>query len=112
MLCIPPPIEKPPNTPLPDPETDPEWYGEGWVRYPLDKVLYHLQHPQFFKSKCELSMILNRLGKDLFSDGSTTAQVSAETLRKHLADLGVWNFSLSGRLGASHAVFPFELNLQ
>jgi hypothetical protein len=112
MLCTPPLIQEAPNTPLPDTEKSQEWYGESWVLYPQDPTLYPLRHPHFFKSKCELIVILNRLSKDMYHKHGSNADVSEDVLRKHLIDLGVWHFSLPRQLSSSHVVFPFELNLQ
>lgn len=120
LLCIPPLVQHPPATPLPDPDQFPGWYGESQLAYPQDSATYRAYHPHFFKAKCDLGCIINRLGQELFykkqnSDGGfeyTVRQLSQETLQKHLIDLGNWQFFLPATLSATDIVFPFELNLQ
>lgn len=33
-------IKKPPDVPLPDPATNPKWYGQIWLKYPGDTKLH------------------------------------------------------------------------
>lgn len=53
----PPYLDRPPVDPLPDPTTEPEWYGETWLQYPRSGVLVptHLGHNM--KLKCDLNVI-------------------------------------------------------
>lgn len=113
MLRLPPLCATAPATAPPDTENNPDWYCDTSVHYPLDETMYSLQHPQFFKSKCELSLIINEVGKTMFDDaGNRVTQPSEQALQKLLTQLGAWKFSLPPKLNESHVVFPFELNLQ
>ena len=113
MLSLPPLSAITPAAALPDPQSNPDWYGDTRVQYSLDETFYSLNHPELFKSKCELSMILNDMGKSMFDDaGNRIPAPSQQQLRKHLSALGAWRFSLPAKLKEAHIVFPFELNLQ
>lgn len=102
----------PPAVPLPDPDENRDWYSETWVRYPADETLYPMKHPCFFKAKCELSLIMNSLCVDLFSDTSQTSSMSAEKLNTHLKSLGNWHFFLTPQLSPAEIIFPHQLNVQ
>lgn len=102
----------PPACPLPDPNENPGWYSESWVRYSLNKDLHPLNHPHLFKAKCELSVILNQLSVTLFDRAGKTYPVAAKDLKNHLKDLGNWYFFLPPCLSPERIIFPFQLNLQ
>lgn len=110
QLCIPPLMQAPPESPLPDPSE--EWYSESWVQYPLDDVLYPLHHPTFFKSKCEFAVILNQLCVAIYDEDGKKIEPPQEEIRDFLKRLGTWHFFLPRPLCPANIIFPFELNLQ
>ncbi len=62
MLCYAflekPLIRYPPLHPLPDPAVDPDWYGQIWLRYPLDPMLYTTHFPHQFRAQSEFRTIV------------------------------------------------------
>lgn len=48
-----------PESLLPDPMVNPEWYSETWVRYPLSQSRLPTYHPMLFKAKADLWAIVN-----------------------------------------------------
>ena len=50
-----------PSTPLPDPAENPGFYGEIWLRYPLDQQLYPMGVGHNMRAFCGLRAILNDL---------------------------------------------------
>lgn len=112
-LCLPPLLSDPPATRLPDANLESVWYGESWVRYPLDDTIYPLHHPHFFRAKCEFSIIMNHVATDLFGDKDIgIKEVSQEKLTNYLSDLKTWYTSLPAMLVPADIVYPFQFNLQ
>ncbi|KAF0638647.1 hypothetical protein FPSE5266_04706 [Fusarium pseudograminearum] len=58
-FMIAPVIKKPPVWALPDPLKDPSWYGETWVRYPLNHGLLPLNMGQVLRERCQFRIIMN-----------------------------------------------------
>ncbi|WAO93270.1 Zn(2)-C6 fungal-type domain-containing protein [Fusarium falciforme] len=46
-----PTLKYPPRVALPDPLRDPRWYGEVWLKYPLETTLFPTHFGQFFKAR-------------------------------------------------------------
>ncbi|KAH0531151.1 hypothetical protein TsFJ059_000019 [Trichoderma semiorbis] len=111
-FIISPLLKAPPKAPLPDPEEDPEWYGEIWVKYPLSQTPIQMNFPHFFKAKCELGLIVTQIAVDLFEAkerGST--RDPSESVTGYLEALESWSLSLPMSLKPSQIVFPFHLQL-
>ncbi|KAJ4865698.1 fungal zn(2)-Cys(6) binuclear cluster domain-containing protein [Trichoderma breve] len=102
----------PPKAPLPDPDKDPEWYGEIWVKYPLNQTPIQMNFPHFFKAKCELGVIVTQIAVDLFDaeerDGTRDPR---ESVAGYLEALESWSSSLPISLNPTEIVFPFHLKL-
>ncbi|KAF4495394.1 nitrate assimilation regulatory nirA [Fusarium agapanthi] len=83
-------------TSLPDPDRDPDWFGEIWLKYPSSSTLVPLRIGLVFKAKMSFSVVLNEamleVQKDssdsyLFQNGeplSPTKIVSPSQLKLHL----------------------------
>jgi hypothetical protein len=112
QLCLPPLVSDSPACPLPDPDENPGWYGESWVRYTLDESLYPLNHPNFFKAKCDFSIILNQISTSLFDGAGKDSSIIINGLRDHLKNLGNWHYFLPTCLKPEKVIYPFQLNLQ
>ena len=52
-------LEHPPKSPLPDPVTYPQWYGEIWLRYPRDSTLTPTYLGCTIKVRTALRTIMN-----------------------------------------------------
>ncbi|KAG6013011.1 hypothetical protein E4U54_007181 [Claviceps lovelessii] len=49
--------------PLPDPETNPEWYGKIWMQDFSTKTRFCLDHARLFKARCEILSIINDVAR-------------------------------------------------
>ena len=58
-------MDGPPKFPLPDPFSNPNWYGEIWTRYPLSPTLTQMHLAHYLKAKFNYAMILDDLGETL-----------------------------------------------
>ena len=52
-------IDSPPEWVLPDPDVDQAFYGEVWLRYPLNNTHFPLYFGHIFKARSEYCVILN-----------------------------------------------------
>ncbi|KAH8677830.1 hypothetical protein BX600DRAFT_138214 [Xylariales sp. PMI_506] len=59
LLFEPTLIAEAPKVPLPDPATEPEWYGEVWLRYPSSHKPCPSLFGELFKARCEVRVIMN-----------------------------------------------------
>ncbi|KAK4236356.1 nitrogen assimilation transcription factor nirA [Achaetomium macrosporum] len=48
----------PPDIPLPDPDRDPDWYGQIWLRYPGEPKLYTTHFPHQFQAQSGMRMVM------------------------------------------------------
>lgn len=120
MMCYahsePPSLQDPPDSPLPDPCTDPDWYGQIWLRYPLDPMLYttHFQHQ--FKAQCEFRIFLcdSWLQRSRVLDGKKNWDLALALPSVNLlyARMRKWYNSLPEPLTPSKIVLPSQLMLQ
>jgi hypothetical protein len=115
---LPPLIREPPKTPLPDPKQNPAWYGELWIKYPLNQTLYSMDCGYLFKARSEFSIILNRAALKFFGDkGGKASQPPPpppprEIVVDLVEDFGVWYSSLPDPLTPKKIVFPSQIILQ
>ncbi|KAL0931448.1 C6 transcription factor [Colletotrichum truncatum] len=109
-FLVAPLIKEPPQTPLPDPDQYPEWYGETFLRYPLSRTLVPMHFGHLANSKFRLAVIINSLVGHLFSPTGSTPPAS-QTISEYLPKLTSWFTSLPKCLGPSEIVFPVQLKL-
>ncbi|KAK4450362.1 nitrate assimilation regulatory protein nirA [Podospora aff. communis PSN243] len=107
-------IRETPKNPLPDPEADPNWYGETRVRYPSSQALVSLNHGHGFKAKAELAIILNSLATRLFEcedESQGPAPASSGLVLEYINRMNGWFDSLPQCLTAAEIVFPSQLKI-
>lgn len=63
----PPYLNRPPVDPLPDPTTEPEWYGETLLQYPQSGVLIPIHLGHNMRLKCDLNVIKSEIATELFA---------------------------------------------
>jgi hypothetical protein len=102
-------LKTPPKQPLPDPSKDPQWYGEIWVKYPLNQSLSPLYFGQVFRTKCQFRIIMNEFCELAHSTGSTVTLDKANELRSKLKN---WYDSLPEPLLPKTIALPGHLQLQ
>ncbi|KAF5026003.1 hypothetical protein F66182_1905 [Fusarium sp. NRRL 66182] len=106
-------LKTPPRNPLPDPDRDPDWYGEIWLKYPSSSVLVPLRYGITFKAKMELSIVLNEAMLEIsdYKDGNDSAQDAAKRIVNMAKRLEAWYQALPEPLSPSKIVFPSQLKL-
>lgn len=104
-------IEKPPCTPMPQPEQDRAWFGELTFQYPLDETLCALEFGHLTKAKNELLVIIHRIGASVF-DKEVRIQLCSELLFNFITQLDSWYSGLPTCLSPAAISFPAQLKLQ
>lgn len=121
ILFEPPLIKKPPDVPLPDPATNPEWYGQIWLKYPGDSKLHTTHFPYQFQAQCQVRVTMNDMWMERFGssrqsspEGGTTMLPSTqlEQTTEFYARLKAWFDSLPDPLTPPRIVFPSQILLQ
>ncbi|KAH8897378.1 hypothetical protein GQ53DRAFT_638658 [Thozetella sp. PMI_491] len=101
-------IIKTPEEPLPDLSEDVQWYGEIWVKYPMNRRLSPLYFPQVFRARCQFRIIMNDFCYTAYSKGSGVTLTKANQLRSQLE---AWYDGLPGPLQPKTIVLPGHLQL-
>jgi hypothetical protein len=107
-----PRIKDLPQFDLPDPASDTDFYGEVWIRYPLDQAVFPTHFGHVFKACIQLRAILNTMAIELFSEGRTQAKLSLEQAYDFHARLDTWYRELPDVLSATAIVLPNHLKVQ
>ena len=108
----PPLIEKPPDFALPDPQEDPSWYGEIWLKYPSRTKLYPSNSAGVFKARAEFAVILNDVGQRLFGNPGPSPGLPAVEVAEFYSKFKSWYGSLTDSLTPQMALLPSHLKLQ
>ncbi|RBA09105.1 hypothetical protein FPRO05_14361, partial [Fusarium proliferatum] len=106
-------LRTPPQSPLPDPDLNPDWYGEIWLKYPSTSMLVPMQYRYTFKARVEFSLVLNAAMLQTSTNESDNQAVRSGTGRivETVEKLEAWYRTLPGPLLPSHIVFPSQLKL-
>ena len=108
-------IKEPPKASLPDPQENPAWYGEFWIKYSLNQTLYPMDFGYVFKAASEFCVIINRISLEFFDHKGgkgEAAQPSHKTVTDFIGDCTAWYTSLPDPLTPKKIVFPSQLTLQ
>ncbi|KAF9771796.1 hypothetical protein IL306_010542 [Fusarium sp. DS 682] len=108
-LMRPPLIKKPPKWPLPDPLGDPSWYGEVWVKYPLNHGLSPMYLGQVLRARSQFRIIMNEFCAAAYSEESKVGIDLAYQFRERLEG---WYSNLPDSLTPRRIVLPGQLQLQ
>ncbi|KAF4977105.1 hypothetical protein FDECE_18393 [Fusarium decemcellulare] len=111
ILFRPPLIATPPEFPLPDPTLCPQWYGDFWIKYPLDRMPTTAHHGHDFKARAELMTIMNEIAVEYFSGIRPREGRSMKTILKLYAKLKAWHDTLPEPLTVKRIVLPSQLKL-
>ncbi|KAM0250860.1 hypothetical protein ACHAP5_002079 [Fusarium lateritium] len=101
-------IKKPPIWPLPNPLEDPSWYGEVWVKYPLDHGLSASCVGEVFRARSLFRIIMNEFCDAAYSEDSAVDIDLAYQLRRRLKE---WYSNLREPLTAKRIVLPGQLQI-
>jgi len=102
-------ITKPPEWSLPDASTDSPWYGETWLRYPLDHTLSPSHFGYVSRARCEFRIIMNEFCYMAYTDGLGVTIDKAQGFRTRLRS---WEENLPPPLSPKKIVLPGQLQLQ
>ena len=100
-----------PVVPLPDPDENPEWFGDFNIQYPLSETLFTTSHGHLFKAWSDLRAIANDLGLAIYS-GHGPAAIHANKYLEFHEQLDKWFSSLPVVLQPRNIVWPSQFNLQ
>lgn len=106
-------IRVPPAIPLPDPDVDPAWYGEIWLKYPQSSMLFpsHLGHTM--RSVSQIRTILGEIAwSGVYRDGERTQGLSYSEVMHFKKKLDQWFENLPDPLKPMKVVFPWHLKTQ
>ncbi|KAL7928301.1 putative zinc finger protein [Trichoderma chlorosporum] len=104
-------VHAPPKASLPDPLSFPEWYGDFWIKYPLDQTPSPAHHGHDFKARAELISIINEIALEYFGDDQLQRLRSMESILKYYTKLKAWYDALPEPLTAKQIVLPSHLKL-
>jgi hypothetical protein len=113
-----PRLRTPPDIPLPDPRSDPDWYGQIWLRYPADPRLYTTHFPQQFHAQSGLcrAMVMACSYREQLSKGGGGGRDPPAPLHAVYDDyhrhLKPWYDGLPEPLRPGRIAFPSQLILQ
>ncbi|KAI3580111.1 hypothetical protein IWW34DRAFT_620935 [Fusarium oxysporum f. sp. albedinis] len=101
-------IKEPPKWPLPDPSEDPSWYGEIWVKYPLNHGLSPMYLGEVIHARSQFRIIMNEFCDAAYSEGSKVGVNLAYQFRERLEE---WYENLPALLTPRRIVLPGQLQL-
>ena len=111
-FCQRPLVEEPPEANLPDPSTDPEWYGETWVRYPPRDTLSPVHFGYFFRARARFFIIVNDIAKHSFDQVTGPSRLSNKQIWGYYKRLLEWFGNLETPLTPEKIALPSQLKLQ
>jgi hypothetical protein len=106
-------LTTPPKAVLPDPNQNPGWYGELWLKYPLHSTLYSMEHPHVFKVNADLAVLLSEIALKLWGNSNEHPKTSNnEDLTSFAAKLTTWYRFLPEQLAPMNIIFPMHFRVQ
>ncbi|KAF5716035.1 nitrate assimilation regulatory nirA [Fusarium mundagurra] len=106
-------LKTPPKTSLPDPDRDPDWYGEIWLKYPSSSTLVPLRTGLVFRAKMSFSIVLNEVMLEIQED-STDSYLFKHGGKKilEIAEvLDTWYKDMPEPLSPTKIVSPSQLKI-
>jgi hypothetical protein len=107
----PPPLREPPQSPLPDPLEQPQWYAEMWVRYPLSQSPVPTHHGLVFKARADFWAIVNDASLLTFSHVRPPSKLPVNQTLEFYNKLRAWEQNLPEPLTPKKIVLPHQLKL-
>ncbi|KAK4661170.1 LOW QUALITY PROTEIN: uncharacterized protein QC763_704630 [Podospora pseudopauciseta] len=105
-------VDDPPEVPLPAITADSSWYGEVWLKYPLERILYPSHFAEFYKANTEFRVILNDISKTLHGEAGQSRSPPAESKIAALYwRLQAWYAALPESLSPRTIVFTAQMKL-
>src|ERR1700742_1127127 len=107
----PPLIDKPPDILLPDPDIDPDWYGNIWIRYPSSPTPFPIQIGHNTRTKAQIMVILNDIATLYFGKGESQKR-TIENAFMFKSILDDWFSGLPDQLNARNIIYPVQFHNQ
>lgn len=104
-------LRYPPAFAAPDPDLDPEWYGEVYIRYPLSSTVTRMRLGHVMKATIDLRIILNDIALARFASPGLT-ELSPGQLLGFKRRLELFNQKLHATLAPSKITLPCHFNVQ
>jgi hypothetical protein len=113
QLMTVPVLQTPPRNPIPDPNRDPDWFGEIWLKYPSTSILIPIRVGITFQTKMNFAVVLNEALLDYHgqSDEDDLAQNGAARIMAVVQKLESWYQTLPETMVPSKIVFPSHLKI-
>ncbi|KAK0673333.1 putative nitrogen assimilation transcription factor [Cercophora samala] len=105
----PPLMTRPPDTPLPDPSENPQWWGELWIRYPQTPARLPTYHGHLMKARANFWTIMNDFSLASFSQ--PRVKMPLEQVVGFYNRLRAWLRDLPEPLTPKRIVLPHHLKL-
>lgn len=103
-------MKAPPETPLPNPEEQPRFYGEFYLQYPLEDSLRAMDSGFFFQAWSLMRVIVNELASVAFSGDANS--MPADTWLSFRQRLESWFTALPASLAPKNIVWPAQYAMQ
>ncbi|KAF5538341.1 nitrate assimilation regulatory nirA [Fusarium mexicanum] len=106
-------LKAPPKTLLPDPDRDPDWFGEIWLKYPSSLTLVPLKIGLVFKAKMSFSVALNEAMLEIQEDSTDSYlfQNGGKKVIEITKRLDAWYKSMPEPLSPTKIVSPSQLKI-
>ncbi|KAJ4985950.1 C6 transcription factor [Stagonosporopsis vannaccii] len=103
-------VQNPPEFAAPDPDHDPEWYGEVYVRYPLSPTVTRMRLGYVIKATIDLRIIMNDIALAQFASQGPT-ELSSRQVLEFKRRLESFNQKLPAALAPSKILLPCHFNV-
>ncbi|KAH7168016.1 hypothetical protein DER46DRAFT_683243 [Fusarium sp. MPI-SDFR-AT-0072] len=106
-------LKTPSKTPLPDPDRDPDWFKEIWLKYPSSSTLVPLRLGLVFKAKMSFSVVLNEAMLEVEKDSTDSylLQNGATRIIKIAERLDKWYKAMPEPLSPTNIVSHSQLKI-
>ncbi|KAF5570420.1 nitrate assimilation regulatory nirA [Fusarium phyllophilum] len=106
-------LKTPPKASLPDPDHDPDWYGEIWLKYPSSSTLVPLRTGLVFRAKMSFSIVLNEAMLEIQEDSTDSYlfQHGGKKIIQIAKVLDTWYKAMPEPLSPTKMVSPSQLKI-
>lgn len=105
-------MSNPPSQTLPDVQTNPKWYSEVLLRYPLDQKIYSIGFGQNMKAQSELRVIMHDICAVSFRHNQPPMKMPWSQAMLFKDRLIAWFETLPFGLSAKLLLYPSHMKLQ
>ncbi|KAK4188607.1 hypothetical protein QBC35DRAFT_495907 [Podospora australis] len=103
-------LHAPPEMPLPE-DASGSWYGEIWLKYPLEDTLYRSYCGDLLKAKTEFRIILNEISFTCFGGTDLQVMPPRDKVARLYSRLQAWYANLPNSLLPKNIVFTGQMKL-